>query len=495
MPYKHGVYVQEQATSLLSPVTVSAGIIMAVGTAPVAMVDPTNINKPVLCHSMAEAVAAFGYVPPKLNVSTGLYEYEYSLCEVMDAVFKHYAIEPVILVNVLDPSTHQTSFSRTGVALDAKGAALVDVTGAIPSTVTVKSGSGQDEVTYVEGTDYTLSFNDAGQLVITSTLDGSNEYNLPDSVNVGGFVMSPSSVTAAQVVGTVNGTTGAKSGFELVEDIFPMFGEVPGTLIAPGYSDQDTVASAMVGHCQRINGLFKCVCCTDVPTGTVTTSGAVNAWKNQHATSQWQMVCWPMLALDSTVFHLSTVAACVLARTDSENGDVPYVSPSNKSISASSTVLASGDEVWLNLAQVNEDCNAKGVITALNFVGGWKLWGNRMACYPGVTDVKDSLISERRMFNWVANTLIQSFWQRVDFPLNKRQIQTIVDSANIWLNGLTARQYLLGGRVEFLESENPLTSLLDGIATFHVFLAPPPPNREIEFVLEYDVNYLKTLFD
>ena len=53
----------------------------------------------------------------------------------------------------------------------------------------------------------------------------------------------------------------------------------------------------------------------------------------------------------------------------------------------------------------------------------------------------------------------------------------------------------LGGRVEFLESENPVTSLEDGIATFHVYVTPPVPNRDLEFVLEYDVNYFSTLFE
>ena len=69
-----------------------------------------------------------------------------------------------------------------------------------------------------------------------------------------------------------------------------------------------------------------------------------------------------------------------------------------------------------------------------------------------------------------------------------------MDSVNIWLNGLAARQYILGGRLEFLESENPATSLMDGVATFHLYMTPPSPNREIEFTLEYDVSYLETLF-
>ena len=59
---------------------------------------------------------------------------------------------------------------------------------------------------------------------------------------------------------------------------------------------------------------------------------------------------------------------------------------------------------------------------------------------------------------------------------------------------MVARQQLLGGRVEFLADENPDTDVTMGIARFHVFITPPSPNQEIEFILEYDPSYLETLF-
>lgn len=36
---------------------------------------------------------------------------------------------------------------------------------------------------------------------------------------------------------------------------------------------------------------------------------------------------------------------------------------------------------------------------------------------------------------------------------------------------------------------------MDGIARFHVYVTPPSPNREIDFILEYDASYLSTLFE
>jgi uncharacterized protein len=65
----------------------------------------------------------------------------------------------------------------------------------------------------------------------------------------------------------------------------------------------------------------------------------------------------------------------------------------------------------------------------------------------------------------------------------------------VWLNGLTNQGATLGGRVEFRHDENPTTELLAGHYVFHVFIAPPTPAEWIEFLIEYDVSYLDTLFE
>lgn len=494
MAYKHGVSVSEVPTSVLPPVEVAAGIPFIVGTAPVNMTDPTNVNKPVLCYSYDEAVAAFGYVPPKEDADSGLKKFEYTISEFIQSQFALFGVSPVVIVNVLDPAKHKLSATTKSVTLDARtGAATIAETGILPDSVTL-TGSGA--AAYVKDTDYVLSFDDDGNLVITSLKDDSGNFKMTTgaALTLSAEKLDATSVTADDVVGGVS-VDGTKSGFELIAECFPRFRLVPGILIAPGFSSDPTLAAVMAAKAANINEHFTAISIIDVPTDTVKQYGDVPAWKNtNNVVDPKQIVCFPLLALDGVVYHQSTQLAGLMGQVDGNNGDVPYVSPSNKNYQMTSAVLADGKEVWLS-PETAAYLNSQGVVTALNFVGGWRCWGNRTACYPDNTDVKESFISIRRMFSWIGNTLVQNFWQRVDAPLNRRQIDTILDSANQWLNGMTARQYILGGRVEFLETENPTIDLMDGKARFHVYITPPSPNREIDFVLEYDPQYIETLFN
>lgn len=104
MPYKHGVYVSEQETSLTAPISGTAGLQVIFGTAPVNLVDdPTGaVNTPKLCRSYKEACAAVGY--------SNDWEH-YTLCQSIYTCFNVQNVAPIILVNVLDPATHKTALT------------------------------------------------------------------------------------------------------------------------------------------------------------------------------------------------------------------------------------------------------------------------------------------------------------------------------------------------------------------------------------------------
>lgn len=481
MAYKHGVYTSEQATSLVAMTELDSGLIIAVGTAPVHLAtSPVPANTPVLCYTYKEAVAALGYSDDWKN---------YSLCEAMKTQFALFNVAPIVFINVLDATKHKTDVSAVSAKIE-DGIVTMDEP-VLANTLVVKLETGSDTLT--KDADYTVGHSDDGKLIITP-ISGGKIAEGTTQLYLSYAKLDPSAVTAKDVVGGINTETNKTEGFELVEEIYPRFGLVPGILIAPGWSSDPTVSAVMKAKEHNICGHFNAISICDIPTDEVKSYTQASEWKNKKNFADKDcIVCWPLLKNGDEKYHLSAQLASLMNYTDSQHDDIPYYSPSNKTLQADGSCLEDDTEVYLNSAQAAY-LNGQGIVTALNFIGGWRAWGNRTTSYPSNTDAKDNFITNRRMFNWIGNTLVTSFWSKIDEPSNKRLIETIVDSANIWLNGLTAKGTLLGGRVEFRKDENTTTELMDGVLHFHVYITPPAPARDIEFVQEYDPEYISTLF-
>ena len=462
---KHGVYVLEQATSAVTPAVVETGVPIFFGASPIHNADaPATPGVPVLCTSWNEAVQKLGYSE----------DWEaYNLCEAMYSHFKLFNVSPAIFVNMLDASTMKSAVAAADKNVVSKKVALTAK--AIPSSVVVKNGT----TALVLGTDYDLYFVD--EVLTIEVLSGGSAYSAT-TLNVAYDEVTPASVTANIVAG----------GIEAADLCMSTIGLIPDLLVAPGYSQETGVAAVMAAKAEAINGMFRAKAIVDLSTaasGGADTYDEVIALKNaNNYTDENEIVCWPLVKLGDKVFHLSTQVAGVIASTDAEYA-APHVSPSNKGLQCDSLVTIAGGEVILSLEQANI-LNGGGIVTGLNFMGGFKVWGNYTGCYPANQDVKDYFIAVSRMIDFVGNTLIKTFWGQLDKPMTRRFIDTILDSCNIWLNGLTGSGYILGGRCEMLEDENPVTNLMAGIVKLHVYVTPPSPAQEIDFVLEYDPSYV-----
>ena len=171
------------------------------------------------------------------------------------------------------------------------------------------------------------------------------------------------------------------------------------------------------------------------------------------------------------------------------NGDVPYLYPSNRLLNVEGAVLADGTEITLDQTQAAY-LNGDGVVTAIND-GGWRSWGNNTGCYPENTDPKDYRIACRRMFSFVANYFIRQYQSRLDASMNRRTIDDIVNSFNIWGNSLVSQGMCAGLRMEYDESENDNESLLNGHVKVKIYLAPYTPLEYILASEEFDMTALQ----
>ncbi|MBR1697144.1 MAG: phage tail sheath family protein, partial [Anaerovibrio sp.] len=441
MAFFHGVKGREVPTSIIAPAQTTAGLPVVFGTAPVHLTDdPTAyVNKPVICYSWTEAENALGYSDDWDK---------YTLCEAMYSEFKLYAIKPIIFVNVLNPAVHKTVVSGTSKDLASDKTVTLNEP-VILSTLKVKASS-EATADAVLNTDYTAAYDDDGKLVISVLEDGALAENT--SIVLSYDKVDPTAVTANHLIGGSD-LNGNPTGLELIDSIFTLFAMVPGMVVAPGWSENPVVAAVMKAKCSNISEVFRCICITDVDTAQVTKYSDVNVWKNNNNyTGNNQLVCWPCVRMGDMIFHKSTHVMGGMGVTDASNDDIPYQSPSNQPLQATGLCLKDGTEVTLTLSQANL-LNSQGIITGLNFTGGWKIWGNYTGAYPSITDVKDSFICARRMFDWQYQTFILTYWQKIDAPIVRRLAKTIVDSENIRLNGLVTQGYLLGADVKFLEEE------------------------------------------
>lgn len=470
MAFNHGVRTSETATSLVATKT-DAITPFYVGTAPINMCEKQNINTPVLCSSYEEAVKEFGFVNDFEN---------YTLSEAIDAHFSKFGVGPIVLVNVLDPAKHKKSVTTENLPFGENKTAVIEEIGVIASTLKITP-----EITY------TTEFNDKGQLMIIQTGDEEVPGN---KLSVTYDKLDPSTVKNTDIVGGIDPSTGGKKGLECISTVFPKYRLVPNLILAPKWSTDSTVAAVMETKASLINGHFKGFALVDINTKTVTKYSDATKHKNDNnLVSTYLDVCYPKVKLGDTQYHLSTQRACLIQSLAAENDGIPYKSPSNENIKADSTCLADGTEVFLGLDEANY-LNGNGITTAINWIGGWKAWGNRTGCYPDVTDPKDNFVASRLMFNFLTNSLVQTYWQKVDQPTNKNLITTITDSVNIWLNGLQAAGRIIGARVEFREEDNPTTSLINGQIKFKVFYSPALPAEDISFDLEIDTTYYNNLF-
>lgn len=482
----HGVTNNQVPTSLLTPRQAPSALPVIFGCAPIhrlaaedrAKVLPGKIG---LLYDSSEAGTRYG-----IDVQNDDFD-AWQLSEAAYAYFALFNVAPVVFANLFDPAVHRKTVASEAVAI-TDGTGTLANGEIIEATLTDATAT----TTYVEGTDYVLNRLN-GQ--VTAVEDGAMA--AVTSVTASYAYAAPEMVTSADCIGGYNIATGVTTGISLVDSVYPRFLVPPAIGLAPKFGEDPTVAAVLDAKMKSVNGgVFRGIAITDIPsdgTAGVKLYTDIPAYKQgNNLVSEDLFLTWPKVKFGDRTMRMSVQTAALMATVDADHGGIPYASPSNKNLQMTACVV-DGEELWLDVQKANY-LNANGVATALNFEGGWKLWGNWTACYPSVSDPKDYFITARRMMAWYGNRLTMTWWAKLDWPMTRRLVQTIVNTEQVSLNALTAGEALHGGRIALLESENSITDLMSGKIVFHVWLGLTPPAKEIEFKLEYDPTYAQTLF-
>ena len=477
MSYYHRVEGLELDTSMAVPVSGTSSLQVVVGLSPVNMAkEPAEaVNKPVIAYTYAEAVRKLGYCSDLKH---------YTLCQSMDASFKVFSVSPVVFINVLDPARHKKEYTNERIPV-ISGTATIREAGILPEGLTVEAG----EKTLVPETDYVTQFDTDGGLEIT-LLTTENTGGVAE-LKVSGTQLDPEKVTKADIIGGYNAATGEETGLELVRQVYPRFGIVPGLLIAPGWSKEPEVAAVLAAKCEGLCGVFTSECAADLDTTANTVYSDLKDGKEAMGfTSRHGILLWPKVKLGETVYDYSAVWAAMTAYTDAANHDVPRRSPSNMLLRMGAAVLEDGTEVVLDTTQA-ELVNSLGIVTAVND-NGWRAWGNNTAAYPDVTDPKDRWICCRRMMSWYRNRFILSYKEKVDSPMDPRLIESLVDAENQYLNSLINTGDIAGGEISYNEEDNPAQAVLNGKIVFYTKIAFWIPAEYILNNIEFDPTIMQS---
>ena len=204
--------------------------------------------------------------------------------------------------------------------------------------------------------------------------------------------------------------------------------------------------------------------------------------------SSYLVYCSPRCQAGSEIVDASCVVAGAMAATDASAGGFPYVSPSNKLAYIDGIVDENGDPLFLSQPDVNDLFNANAVVSFLHNAKGWVVWGNNTGYYsPSATDPKDRWISIRRTFCYIRNDFLVFGASRIDNPINKRQLDGVVNAYNQRLKGLVGVGAVNSASIA-LSDRNTAETLLGGAVFVDVRISPPPPMENLDATFEYDVE-------
>lgn len=482
MPIKHGVYVSEDATVMPNTLT-GQDTIVVIGSAPIYQKDNYEelLNTPILCRSSAEAKEMFGYNSDFQK---------FTLCQMMWITENLFPISPVVYIavpNVLAPTYAPKTASINNPVPETYTFSDLYV---IKSKTTFKQGS----TDLVENRDYTVEYNEAGNMIVTFITGTGSSFDSSANVAIS-YCVQDVNTTDAAIIGEYNSQTGVAKGAELIQFVYPRLGVVPTILCAPKYSKNSAVGAALYAKAANINGVFKAFAVLDLESTTTRTYTGVSAAKETAGyTSPYCYPVWPCAKVSGSdsVMNFSAIAAALMAYTDANNDGVPSRSPSNRIVGRGgsgvvATCLEDGTEIVLTQDQATT-INSYGVNTALN-MNGWRLFGSYTGAYPYSSEVKDIWAPVLRMFNWQGNNFIQIYFDKVDDPLNAVLIESIVDAENVRCAAF-APDHWAGAEINYYATDNPTANLLAGKIIFRQRIAPYTPAQEIDNILSYDVTML-----
>lgn len=472
MAYKHGTYQKEVASDINLPVVLPYGYFI-VGTAPIHKVktEKRTVNELVKLATYKEAIEYFG----------DTYDLDFSISQAIKVAFELYGVAPIYAVNILDLEKHKSDTKTLSDISVVNGKAVVKNHKIITDTLVVKNNSTDTPIV-----DSVKIWTEEGLEIYVN--QSSNE-----KIKIEFNEVDLSKVTKTEAIGGYNTNTMKRTGLELVNEIFLKYSELPAFIDVPDFSHNSDVAAVMATKSTMINeGMFETIALINTPVNK--RYDEIPQWKDDNnILDKDQVVLYGLIGLGGKTYYQSIHYAALSMKVDTDSDGVPSQGPSNYKYKMDSLFVKNNDtleEIRLDKEAQANFLNRNGVVTAINFKG-WRCWGSETAKNPMATDPKDKFIYTRRMFKFIGNELVISYFDKIDQKFSNKLAETITKSMNIRLNSLVSTNDLLAAKVELSAEDNNLINVINGDITWVVNLGIIPGLKSATFKKKYDVKALE----
>jgi phage tail sheath protein FI len=246
----------------------------------------------------------------------------------------------------------------------------------------------------------------------------------------------------------------------------------PQILIAPGFSGDETVLTAMIPIAEKL----KAVIVADGP--NITDTEAIS-YAAEFGSSRVYVVD-PWVKVGSQILPPSPFIAGLIAKSDNEKGF--WHSPSNQEILGITGLARPIDfSFGGGGTSANSSCSANVLnehnVATIIHQGCYKLWGNRTCS----DDTKWQFLSVRRTADIINESILRAHLWAVDRNITRTYLEDVSESVSAYLASLKAQGAILGGSCSIPHDVNTPVNIHDGKVYFDIEFTPPYPAESITF--------------
>lgn len=474
--YKHGIYGETgSASNVVDTTQVTTPVY--IGTLPIHRISEQAIKSVKHYYTDKALMLLISSIKDakKLNIISDDWG-AYSLCEAIDVHFKRESsIAPILLIAPIKNTGEAPSISaeNLNITLIKNGTSYIGYVNNPRASIEdmAITVSGTTSETIIEDGDVTYEY-DGDRIKIVISKEGVSL----DSALVS---VSFNEVSSAQM-----STSDFTECLDIIDRIEGVTNRIPNILCAPRYSDLPEYHDLMVQKAiDKVDGKWNIVLAVDIENSD--TNESALAWKNTNSYNNLlEKVFFRKLGYNGKIYHMSVVWTALAQALDAQNDNIPCESASNKPVFADSICDDDGKAIYISEQEANE-LNKKGITTAIATKGQIRLWGSHMGNYD-FDKLSDIAVEDRfdvavRMNAYMNNYLQYHYLDEVDSTINRKDIDSIINSVQMWLDSLVNESKLLYATVEF----DADSDIANGDIVFNIHVTYPFVAKSVTFKVIY----------